>query len=168
MLMAARDDQAESRRFRQRHFQKLVPGTDAQLGFGRKKLVFASSGRSSKTVTAKSSCQRQRRDGLRDVAGAGNPQVGRRRNGFLIKPSGVPSGSFASTSAMEKSVSRPSGDWLSRPQFAPEFRRSAARGKISPLTLPPQIKPSSQPKSWSSTMSKRGGFAGLSAWPGAG
>jgi len=33
----------------------------------------------------------------------------------------------------------------------------AACGKIRPLTLPPQIKPSSQPESWSSSRSNSAG-----------
>ena len=37
MLVAARDDEAEGRRCRQRHFQKFVPAADAQRGrFGGK------------------------------------------------------------------------------------------------------------------------------------
>ena len=57
MLMAARDDESERGRFRQRHFQEFMPAADAQLRAGGKNSWFASSGRSSKTVTAKSNCK---------------------------------------------------------------------------------------------------------------
>ena len=86
MLMAARDDEAERGRFRQRHFQKLMPAADPQLHVGRKKLVVRQFRPVVENGHGKIELQRERRDGLRDVAGTGNPQVGRRRNGFLIKP----------------------------------------------------------------------------------
>jgi len=77
MLMAARDDEAKGF-FRRTEFQQFVPAADAQFHGGREKFVVRKFRAVVENGDGKIQLQRERRDGLRDMAGTGNPQFHRR------------------------------------------------------------------------------------------
>lgn len=63
-----------------------MPAADLQLGGGGEKIVIGQLRPVVENGDGEIKLRRERGDGLRDVAGTGDPQIHRRRNGFLIKP----------------------------------------------------------------------------------
>ena len=166
-----------------------MPAADAQFGGGRKKLVVGQIRPVVKDGDEKIQLLRQRHHGLRHVARTRNPQFHGRRHRFLIKPvsrrdgtvrrvPGAPS-FVCGTAAGRRLPALPASQTMEKSSLTPQpmgsdgaasLRQSsaafAACGRMTPVTLPPQMSPSSQPKSWSRTRLNSAGwpvFTALSA-----
>src|SRR5690349_8457485 len=88
VAMAARDDDGERRNVRQRQRGEFFPDINLKRNFAREIMMVGEGRTVVKDGDFEIELSSQGCDGLGDVAGAGDPEIAWRSDGFLVEPIG--------------------------------------------------------------------------------